>query len=91
MEQETAISHGYGAVAFILADENLRERFLALTGLSPDDLRQNIKNEPFLASVLDFLMNHEPDLIAFAEASETTPSAIVEAWRKLGGGIGQEW
>jgi len=91
MQQETAFSHALGAIAFIIADDELKDRFLALTGLSPDDFKQNIDKDAFLASVLEFLIAHEPDLIAYAEAQKTPPDDIVRAWRVLGGGVGQEW
>jgi len=91
MHHETAISLGFEALTFILSEDELKERFMALTGLSPGALSENIENDAFLASVLEFLIGHEPDLITYAEQSQTSPTDVVLAWRQLGGGVGQEW
>lgn len=79
------------AVRHILADDQLRDRFVALTGLDASTLREGLEEKPILASVLDFLVSHEPDLIAAARAQDIAPETLVKAWRGLGGGEGQEW
>lgn len=91
MSQEAAVSTALAAVTFIMAEDTLRDRFIALTGMTPDDLRANIQETEFLASTLEFLVGHEPDLLAFAENIDESPESIVHAWRTLGGGVGQEW
>ncbi len=88
---DNAFSLAFKAVGFILEDDTLRDRFLALSGLSPDEIRASLQQPNFLASVLEFLISHEPDLIAFAEKSSEDPQTIVAVWRSLGGGAGQEW
>jgi len=90
-QQETAFSYGLMAVTYILAEDALRDRFLALSGLSPDEIRASLQKPDFLASALEFLISHEPDLIACAESINESPKDIVAAWRNLGGGAGQEW
>jgi len=89
--QETAISLALGAVTHILSDDTLRERFIALSGLAPDELRTNIQSRELLTNALEFLVMHEPDLIDCATALEEEPKNLVAAWRSLGGGAGQEW
>ena len=84
-------SYALNAVSFILAEDALRDRFLALSGLAPDEIRARIQEPDFLASVLEFLISHEPDLIDFSETINERPETIVAAWRHLGGGAGQEW
>jgi len=79
------------ALSFILEEDALRDRFLSLSGMSPEDLKAGLENKDFLASILEFLIQHEPDLLAFAEHQNEKPELIVQAWRKLGGGMGQEW
>jgi len=91
LHQESAISLAFKAITFIVADDTLRDRFLALSGLSPDEIRANLPETTFQASILEFLVSHEPDLIAFAKDINETPEQIVKAWRTLGGGVGQEW
>ena len=56
---------------------------LALTGLTPQDMRQRITEPEFLSASLRFLESHEPDLLACAEALGVSPTALVEARRDL--------
>ena len=71
------------ALGWALADEARAQRLLALTGLSPDDLRQRLTEPALLAAILAFLEAHEPDLIACAEALVVSPETLVEARRRL--------
>jgi hypothetical protein len=50
-----------------------RRRLLALTGLTPDDLRARLGERSVLAAILGFLEAHEPDLVACAEALGCLP------------------
>lgn len=64
----------------MLADGSRAQRFLDLTGLTPDSLRASVA-EPaarnsILGAVLDFLCAHEPDLVAAAEALEIPPARL---------------
>lgn len=91
MLPETAYSYAFAAIGHIMQKDDLRDRFMALSGLSPDNIKENIEDPAFLASILEFFINHEPDLIALAEDQNVAPETIVKAWRSLGGGVGQEW
>jgi hypothetical protein len=71
------------ALGWALSEQSRAERLLALTGLTPEDLRERLGEPSLLAAVLGFLEAHEPDLIACAEALGTTPSALVDARRRL--------
>ena len=71
------------ALAATLADPRRAERFLALTGLDADQLREQIGDPGMLGALIGFLENHEPDLIAVAEAIGSTPEALVAAGRAL--------
>ena len=79
------------AVGFILQQDALRDRFMALSGVEVDELRSSLQEPGTLASILEFLINNEADLIATAEELDIKPEEIVRAWRALGGGEGQEW
>lgn len=68
----------------MLEDANRAERLLALTGLTPNILREGLMTAQVQAAVLDFLANHEPDLVACAEALAITPGRIVAASQELG-------
>jgi hypothetical protein len=68
-----------GALGWVLADDARAERLLALTGLTPAGLRARVGERDFLAAVLRFLENHEPDLIACAGALGVSPLALIAA------------
>jgi hypothetical protein len=67
------------ALGWVLACEERAARYLELTGLDPDSLRAGLGNPAILASALEFLANHEPDLIRAAEALAVTPEELVAA------------
>lgn len=67
------------ALGWTLADPARAERLLAVTGLTPADLRERAGEPAVLAEVLGFLEAFEPDLIACAEAVGTDPAALVAA------------
>ena len=74
---------GLAALAATLADDRRARRFLDLTGLDIDDLRARAGERSLLAETLAFLENHEPDLVAVAEAIGATPQALVIARSEL--------
>jgi len=71
------------ALVWTLQDHGRADRLLALTGLTPDDLRARLDESALLAETLRFLESHEPDLIACAETLEVAPSELVAARRAL--------
>lgn len=91
MSPDFAAEIAYKATGFVVSEDSLRDRFLTLSGLSPDEIRSNLTSTDFQASILEFLISHEPDLISCAEALTEKPETLVQAWRALGGGVGQEW
>ncbi len=72
-----------GALGWALAEPSRAQRLLALTGLTPEDLRDRIGDPSVLAAALGFLEAHEPDLIAAAAALGVPPAELVEARRRL--------
>lgn len=71
------------ALGWTLSDGARAERLLALTGLTPDDLRARLSDPPFLAETLRFLEAYEPDLLACAEALNVAAPDLVDARRRL--------
>ena len=69
----------------MLSDERRAQRFLDLTGLTPEQLRGRIETPELQLSVLEFLCAHEPDLVAAAEALAIEPGMIAAARERLGG------
>lgn len=65
---EAAETIALQALAFVVADERLGPRLLALTGLDAEALRARAGTHDVMAATLDFLAAHEADLVACAEA-----------------------
>jgi hypothetical protein len=74
------------ALAWIVSDQNLRPRFLDLTGLDAVTLRARAGERDLLAATLAFLTMHEPSLVAAAAALDVAPAVLVAAARDLGEG-----
>ncbi len=71
------------ALAWTLGDSARASRLLALTGLTPDDLRTRAGEPAVLAATLGFLAAHEPDLVGCAAALDVAPEALIAAHRAL--------
>jgi hypothetical protein len=71
------------ALGWTLAEPERAQRLLALTGLTPEDLRDRLGDPGLLSATLGFLEAHEPDLLACAEAMGVTPLALVDARHRL--------
>lgn len=71
------------ALAWVVADERLGSRLLALTGMDAGELRRRAGERATLASVIAFLEDHEPDLLACAAALDIAPADVVKAGRML--------
>ena len=71
------------ALAWTLGDSRRADRLLSLTGLDADALRGGIDSPAMMSAVLAFLADHEPDLIACAEAIGTSPAALIAAKQEL--------
>ena len=67
----------------MLSDQERADRLLALTGLTPEILRDRLTDRSVLAAVLDYLAGHEPDLLLAADALNVPPETLVEARREL--------
>ena len=67
----------------MLEDQERAERLLTLTGLTPDILREGLMSAQVQSAVLEFLANHEPDLLGAAEALAVAPDKLIAAHREL--------
>ncbi|WFR96514.1 DUF3572 domain-containing protein [Rhizobium tumorigenes] len=73
--QEIAIA----VLGWLANEPDMFGRFLALTGMEAAQLRNAVNEPSFLGGLLDFLMNHEPSLMAFCVATGTAPEAVMAA------------
>lgn len=76
---EDAATIGLNALTWVIGDDARRNRFLALTGIAPAELRARAGDPGFLAQLLGHLEGYEPDLIACADALAVPPAALVRA------------
>lgn len=72
-----------GALGWVLGDEDRAARLLALTGMDADALRAGLGDTGVLGAVLDFLAQHEPDLIGAAQALNVNPAELMAARERL--------
>ena len=82
-EQTNDEALALGALSWVLSDNGRADRFLALTGVTPEDLRERLGERTMLAAVLRFLEGHEPDLLAAADMLGVPPTALPDARRRL--------
>ena len=71
---DQAAAIGLQGLAWLAADSDRLGRFLALTGIGPENLREKADDPATLAAVLDHLLGHEADLLAFCADSGLEPS-----------------
>lgn len=76
---DAALTLALGALGWTLTDMARAERMLALTGLTPADLRERAGEPAVLAAVIGFLEAHEPDLVACGDAVGASAAALVAA------------
>ena len=72
-------------LAFLAAEPARLERFLAVTGLGPHNLRRAAADPGFLVSVLDYLAGDERLVVAFAEGSGRRPEDVMRTVEALRG------
>ncbi|OCP01240.1 MULTISPECIES: DUF3572 domain-containing protein [unclassified Ensifer] len=75
-------------LAWLAGEPELLSRFLALTGTEPESLRTAIAEPGFMGGIIAFLMDHEPTLMAFCQATGTAPQDVVSAHAALSGHSG---
>ncbi len=78
---ETAVA----VLGWLAGEPELLGRFLALTGTDPTALRGAVGDPGFMAGLLDFVMDHEPTLMQFCEATDTKPETVARAHAVLAG------
>lgn len=79
--KEEAEEIGVEALGFLVSDPDRLERFLALTGLTPDTIRDASRSPHFLAAVLDHVASEDELLLACARAIDIRPERLAEAQR----------
>jgi hypothetical protein len=73
------------ALAFIAEEPESLQRFLAMSGLSVEQIRAASRQPGFLAGVLDHMLGDEKLLVAFAAHAGLDPTEVARAASALGG------
>jgi hypothetical protein len=79
LSQEAAEALAIDALTFLAAAPERLDRFMALCGLSPGNLRSAASSPGFLAAVLDHIAQEDALLLAFAENAGCDPKSILLA------------
>jgi hypothetical protein len=75
------------ALAWVVSDQDRATRFLALTGCDADTLRRRAGEPDVLGAVLDFLLEDEAALLAFADDCDLPAQAVALSRAALPGAI----
>ncbi len=73
------------ALERLASRETAFARFMALTGVAPEDLVARADDADFLAAVLDYVLNDEPLLVDTAASLDLRPEELVRAGALLSG------
>lgn len=84
--KEMAQTLALQAVAHISQDEDMLRGLLSQSGVSLNELKQNLTDDHTLAGVLDFLLNHEDHLLNFCSETKNHPQHVVKMRQQLPGG-----
>jgi len=74
---------GIEALGFVASEGELMQRFLDLSGIDASDARSLAAQPAFVVGLLDFILAHEPTLMAFAGAAGLDPAEVQAARQKL--------
>jgi hypothetical protein len=75
------------ALAFLAEDPSRLGRFLALTGLGPEELKLRVGAPQTFAAVLEHLLGDETLLLVFASSKGVSPEQLAPAHALLSQGL----
>jgi Protein of unknown function (DUF3572) len=79
MTRDSAETVAIQALSFIAEEPERLDRFLALTGIGPDSLRDATREPNFLLGVLDHLAGDDRLLLEFATQKDIAPEVVTAA------------
>ena len=86
-DAERAQTIALKALAYLAADEDWLNHFLNATGMDLDGLKAGAGDIGFLAGLMDYFLQNEALLLAFAAAEELAPETIILARQHLPGAL----
>jgi len=72
-----------GALGLLAEDDERLERFFALTGLTPQTLRQATTGPGFASALLDYIVTEDDLVLALAARLKVAPQEIAAAQSAL--------
>jgi len=84
-DREAAESLAIQALTYLAGEPDRLGRFLALSGLGPEQVRLAAIEPGFLAGVLEYLSSDESLLLGFADHARVDPAEIARAQAALSG------
>ncbi len=91
LRQEDAESFAISALAHIAGDDERLQRFLAVTGIDPANLRSEAGKPGFVSGVLDYLCSDEALLVGFAAEQGVSPESVVAAQALMAPPSSENW
>lgn len=91
MKRDHAETVALQGLAHLADDEALLAQFMMESGATIQTLRDNARDPAMLAAVLDFLLQDDRRILAFAAASGLPPALPAEARACLPGGTIPNW
>jgi Protein of unknown function (DUF3572) len=79
MDRPRAESLAVEALSFLSRSPERLVRFLDATGMRPDTLRAAARSPGFLAGLMDYVVQDEELLLAFAEEARVKPESVMQA------------
>lgn len=79
MDSRTSQAIALKVLVWILQNDNRAERLIAVTGITPADMRASLNEAWLLSAALSYLESYEPDLMQCAKDIEISPEQLVEA------------
>ncbi|MBS0272398.1 MAG: DUF3572 domain-containing protein [Proteobacteria bacterium] len=87
MQREQAETIALQALSFLAKDDELLGQFLTKTGLTPQELKQRVREPDLLGGVLDAILEDDTILLAFCNVTSLSPETIIKARIALPGGF----
>ncbi len=91
VKTEQAEALALGVLTWMLGDPERTGAFLGWSGADADILRTRAGEPEFLASVLDFLLLSDADVLGFCSDARRTPAEVMAARAALPGGDVPHW
>lgn len=70
---------GVAGLSYLVSEPERIGRFLAITGLGPENVRAAARDPSFLPALLDYLLANEAELVAFAQEMNVDPGSVQKA------------